>query len=128
MIARSNLRLTPPAAQPTTPGAETAPDSYRLEHRAAPRHNVSGHVTAVRQERDATGVRNRICSLQMLNMSDTGVGALSPEPVEVDSRIAIFFPPHGPERGFDLFGRVVRCVHRDTGHEVGIALEQRMAA
>ena len=64
----------------------------------------------------------------VLNISDTGVGVMSQEPVEVDSRIAIFFPPHGPERGFDLFGRVVRCVHREAGHEVGIALEQRLAA
>lgn len=113
------LRLTPPA--------EPA-DTYFLERRTSDRHVIAGRVTAVRSEPGPDGHRNKISSLVLLNMSDGGVGALSQDHIAPDSRIAIFFPPHGADRGFDLFGKVVRCTPRETGHEIGICLEQRAAA
>jgi hypothetical protein len=120
MTADQPLRLTESASNP--------PDSYMLEHRVAPRHRVSGRVTCVQYEAGPDGAQHRIASLQLLNMSNAGVGALAQEPMALNSSVAVFFPPHGPERGFDLFGRVVRCIHRDNGHEIGIRLEARAAA
>jgi hypothetical protein len=104
------------------------PDALPFNRRACPRHSMSGHVTALRSMTDASAVIKKICSLQLLNMSDTGLGALSVEALDLDSRVTVLFPPHGPERGFDAVGRVVRCVRRDSGHEIGICFEERAAA
>ena len=103
-------------------------DAYRLERRMTLRHSLAGRVTAVQTHDQTDGQLSRICSLQLLNISDSGLGALSEEPVEPGSSVAVFFPPHGPERGFDLVGQVVRCVARENGHEIGIRLETRAAA
>lgn len=115
-----NLRLA------ETNGQET--DAYRLERRRALRHTVTSRVTALRTENGPEGRRNRICSLQLTNMSDTGLGGVCQEAVALDTQIAVFFPPHGPDRGFDLYGRVVRCIERDAGCEIGIRFETRAAA
>jgi hypothetical protein len=115
----------PSAAGPSDPGE---PDVFPLERRRADRHCISGRVTGVRNERLADGPHNRICSLQMLDISDTGLGAVVGEPVEPGARIAVFFPAHGPERGFDLVGTIVRCQRREQGWEVGIRFEQKAAA
>ena len=103
-------------------------DAYRLERRTTLRHSISGRVTAVQTHDRTDGELSRICSLQLLNISDAGLGALSEDPVEPGSAIAVFFPPHGPEHGFDMVGKVVRCVSRESGHEIGIRLEARAAA
>lgn len=99
-----------------------------LERRVAQRHTMSGQVTALRSEQFAGGHRNCICSLKLMDMSDTGVGAQVAEPLPINSHITIFFPPHGPERGFNLRGRVVRCDPTGTGHQIGVFLENKIAA
>jgi len=48
----------------------------------------------------------------------------STQPIAVGSRITVFFPPHGPEPGFDLIGEVVRCVSVDNHHTIGVALQE----
>ncbi len=120
MTPTDSLRLVKPDDDP--------PDVYRMERRNAIRHSLSARVTAVRKEYDSDGPRNQIWSRQLVNISDTGLGALIQEPLEPGSHLAIYFPPHGPDRGFDLFGRVVRCIPRDTGHEIGVQFQTRMAA
>jgi hypothetical protein len=64
----------------------------------------------------------------MINISATGLGAMVPEPIELQTTLAIFFPPHGPERSIDLHGRVVRCIQRDQGHEIGVVFDNLSAA
>ena len=106
-------------------------DDIESERRRTSRYVIAGRVTAVQQPPDTEEHRNRICSLELMNMSDSGMGVISSEPIAVDSSITVFFPPHGPERGFDLYGRVVRClpcVEDRQGHMVGIRLEKRQAA
>jgi hypothetical protein len=103
-------------------------DNFRLERRGMTRHNIEGRVTAVQIDTQPEGQVKRICSLQLLNISDRGLAAICQDPVRVNSSVAIFFPPHGPERGFDLVGTVVRCVPCPTGHEIGVRLAVRAAA
>ncbi len=103
-------------------------DSFRFDRRRAIRHDVSARVTAVRRGRQA-GAPAGICSLQLLDLSDTGAGAVAQENIEAGSMVTLLFPPHGPERGFDRVGQVVRCEHRDTGTHIGIRFEaQAMVA
>lgn len=104
------------------------PDSLTFERRSHPRHVIRGHVTAVRSDPQDGNEQRRICALELLNLSDGGLGALAQEPVAIDAKITVFFPPHGPERGLDLTGRVVRCTQREHGYDVGIRMTMRYAA
>lgn len=103
----------------------TVQDVLPFERRAEHRRPASGRVTAVTR---GEGVANRICSLELVDMSDGGLGATCPDPIEIGSPIAVYFAPHGPERGMDLFGKVVRCHRRADGHAVGIRFAARAAA
>lgn len=102
--------------------------SYSVERRRSIRRKITGRATAlVRQahEKDAIG---RICSLELRDISDTGLGAVAQHPVEVGSTLTVFIAAHGNEQGFDLVGKVVRCTACDTGHHIGVRLISRVAA
>ena len=103
-------------------------DTMRIDRRFWPRHVITGRVTAVQSDPDLGDCHKRICPLQLLNISDDGLGAMAKEPVAYNAQITIFFPPHGPEQGIDLCGQVVRCTPRDHGHEIGIRFNKRYAA
>lgn len=103
-------------------------DRLSFERRNAKRRTVSGRVTAVASAGVESGPLNRITPLQLLNMSDTGIGAVAQDETTVGTRITVFFPPHGAERGFDASGTVVRCRAYEHGYELGIRLSARAAA
>jgi len=104
-------------------------DSYYLERRTASRRSAIGQVTALSSVPEGKDSHKRICSLRLLDMSDSGLGAVSQSPLEKDAPITVFFPPHGNERGFDLTGYVVRCSPQQSGgHSVGIRLGRQVAA
>ena len=104
-------------------GTQAPPNKMFMERRRSPRNPVTARVTAVTTPNHDSDAGKRICSFQLVDLSEHGIGAISQEPVEVGSHVAVFFPPHGPERGFDLYGTVVRCTPRDWGHEIGIDLD-----
>jgi hypothetical protein len=61
-------------------------------------------------------------------MSGCGLGAETAVPIEIDSAITVYLPAHGPERGANLCGQVVRCTQRGSTHEIGIRLDAQTAA
>ena len=79
-------------------------------------------MTAVTSVDDSPLSNKRIRQLELFNTSDTGVGVMSHEPIEEGSRITMFFPPHGNEKGFELLGQIVRCVEKDNHYEIGVHL------
>ena len=103
-------------------------DTLRMERRFWSRHVITGRVTAVRSDPHLGDDHKCICPLELLNISDGGLGAVVQEPVAPDSKITVFFPPHGPERGMDLCGEGVRCSPCDQRHEIGIRFNKRYAA
>jgi len=103
-------------------------DVLKFEQRKSTRHSVNGRVTAVCTGSAPDGVRSRICSLILKDMSDTGVGVYSQEAMPLNSMIKMFFPPHGPEGGFDATGKVVRSRMTENGYELGIRFEMAAAA
>jgi hypothetical protein len=108
--------------------SKPAPESYRLERRASPRRPTRGLVTAVcTHYTDGTRLR-RITRFELHDISETGIGASCDQPLPVGCRVALLMPPHGPEHGFDFFGKVVRCEPRGDQHEIGVALDQALSA
>lgn len=107
---------------------DTTGDTIPFDRRHADRRSISGRVTALRSTADNPESRNRICPLELLNISQTGIGAISQEPIEDGVSIVVFIPPHGNEQGQDLYGKVIRSHERDEyGYEVGIALDESFA-
>lgn len=99
-------------------------DTLYFERRRHPRRRARGQVTAViRKPGETNNDPAKMMVLELADQSDGGIGATAQEPIEVGNRITVFFPPHGPEPGFDLAGEVVRCTSRDNSHHIGIALE-----
>ena len=105
-------------------------DVIPFERRGGQRRKVAGRVTAIQAEpSDGEDMgRTRICSLVLRDMSETGLGATSQEPLAPGAGITVFFPPHGPERGFDLCGRVIRCTQHHAVYEIGIQFPSRIMA
>jgi hypothetical protein len=100
-------------------------DSLYFERRKHPRRRARGQVTAVIREPGADrDDPAKMLTLDLVDISDSGVGMASTQPIAVGSRITVFFPPHGPEPGFDLIGEVVRCVSVDDHHTIGVALQE----
>lgn len=102
-------------------------DPLPMERRTAYRKAANGRVTAVLNAGDDGETRNRICSVELRDMSDTGIGVASQEPLPNGAAITLFFPPHGSERGFDLYGHIVWCRPEEGGHGVGIHLLSKQA-
>lgn len=108
--------------------SKPAPDSYVLERRTTTRHRTSGQVTALVSAQNGSDNVNKICSFELRDMSDRGIGVWAYDDVPTDSRVTVFFPPHGGDPGFDMTGRIVRCVARDAGYEIGIQTFRQTAA
>jgi len=104
-------------------------DILPFERRLSERHHMQGQATAVRAGgQPGSGTLRKISSLDLVNISDTGLGAMCSEPVEVDIPITVFFQAHGPEGGHDAHGQVVRCERTPQGHDIGIRFDTRSAA
>lgn len=103
-------------------------DAIPFDRRLAVRRPVSGHVTAVRREQREDGGHNRICALHLVDMSSLGLGAFCQEAIAEGTAITVFFPPHGPDRGFDAYGQVLRCEQVEGRYRVGIQFVGRAAA
>ena len=118
----------PHAALRLVASEATDGDVLPFERRVHRRRNISGHVTSLQQPTDQTAFGNRISSLQLLDISDSGLGGVLQEAVEPGTPIVVFFPPHGAEIGFDRHGHVVRCTPSEHGFRIGIRLVIRSAA
>jgi hypothetical protein len=99
-------------------------DTLFFERRKHPRHRTRGQVTAVIREPGCEDDPAKMLTLELVDQSVGGLGVVAMEPVAVGSRITVFFPPHGPEPGFDLMGEVVRCRTNNNRHTLGILLSE----
>jgi len=106
----------------------TVEDVAMEDRRVAPRNPVSGQATALQCSSPEHGNRKRIYSLNLLNISDRGLGAVVRDPMEVNSAISVIFSPHGPESGIHRHGRVVWCSATAGGHEIGVRFDSLPAA
>ncbi len=117
------LKLVKP---PSEPG-----DTLFLDRRGCDRSPLIGLATAIIADHsDPKLPAKKICTVQLANICDTGLGVIVGEPVSTGKHIhiTVFIQPHGPERGYDLSGTVVRCIKHELGYEVGIKTPSRILA
>ncbi len=122
--------MTQPSSDMTNDPSSRSPEAVaRLERRYAHRQAVQGVVTVLRQSSRQEPYRFPVCTIQLRDLSDEGVGAHSETELTTDESVTVFIPPHGAEPGIDLMGHVVRCLPDENGgYDVGIMLHMRCAA
>ena len=103
-------------------------DVLPFERRQSPRRLITGRVTSLQKTGHESDSRSRICSLQMFDISDTGLGGIVEQPVQIGAAITVFCSPHGTENNFVRYGHVVSCTACDNGYRIGIRLVRKCAA
>ena len=99
------------------------------ERRMFPRKAVSARVEGRRLDHSIDARQQPQLSLMLRDVSIGGLGAVSSMPVNRGERITVFFPPQGPARGWDAYGRVIRCDPTPTGgYRLAVAFDPLPAA
>jgi hypothetical protein len=62
-------------------------------------------------------------SLALRDLSLGGLSAISHAPVTSGERLSVFFPPEGTSRGWDAYGKVVRCEPSSMGFRIALAFD-----
>jgi len=104
------------------------PDILPFEQRRSHRRPLQVQVTALRDAEPDSGVVRQIVSLELRDMSETGLGARCTHAMPTGASLTIFFQPHGTEGGAIVHGRIVRSRPTSAGHDIGIRLLSRAAA
>jgi hypothetical protein len=135
-------RNTADWSAPYTPyanaGAATAPfttaraaDSITLkgaERRVFPRKEFSAQVEGRRLDNSLPARQQPHLTLALRDLSLGGLSAISPTPLQSGERLTVFFPEHGPMRGWDAYGRVLRCEASGLGYRVAVEFDPLPAA
>jgi hypothetical protein len=79
------------------------------ERRMFPRKEVNARVEGRRLDHSIDARQQPHLSLMLRDLSLGGLAAHTDRPINRGERVTIFFPPQGPARGWDAYGRVVRC-------------------
>jgi hypothetical protein len=99
------------------------------ERRMFPRKEVSVRVQGKRLDHSVEARQQPQLSFMLRDVSLGGLAAVSDMPVGRGERITVFFPPEGPARGWDAYGRVIRCEPSQMGgYRVAVAFDPLPAA
>jgi hypothetical protein len=79
------------------------------ERRMFPRKEISARVEGRRLDHTVDARQQPQLSFMLKDVSIGGLAALSDTQIGRGERITVFFPPQGPARGWDAYGRVIRC-------------------
>ena len=100
--------------------------SYKMnprERRMFVRKEVQARVEGRRIDHSITARQQPHLSLSLRDLSFGGLAALSDQPLEAGERVAVFFPPQGSNRGWDAYGRVIRCDPGYLGYRVAVEFD-----
>jgi hypothetical protein len=103
-------------------------EDSNAERRAFPRKEIHARVEGKRLDHDVTALRSPHLSLALRDLSFGGLSAISQMPLMKGERISVFFPPQGINRGWDAYGKVVRCEASGFGYRVAVAFDPLPAA
>jgi hypothetical protein len=102
-------------------------DSER-DRRLFPRKEWHTRVEGKRLDHSVVAHREPHLSLALRDVSLGGLSAISQLPVLTGERIAVFFPPEGLRRGWDAYGRVLRCDPSALGYRIAVEFDPLPAA
>ena len=98
------------------------------ERRVFPRKEFSARVEGRRLDNSLPARQQPQLTLALRDLSLGGLSAISPTPLQSGERLTVFFPEHGPMRGWDAYGRVLRCEPSGLGYRVAVEFDPLPAA
>jgi len=93
------------------------------ERRTFLRTQAYGRIDGQRLDRSPAARRNPHLSVALRDISASGISGWSQTELQPGERLALFFPPEGFNRGFDVRGKVVRCDLCTMGYRIAICFE-----
>jgi hypothetical protein len=67
-------------------------------------------------------------NLALRDLSLGGLSAIIDHPVIAGEHLSVFFPPLGALRGWDAFGKVLRCDPSSMGYRIAVEFDRLPAA
>jgi hypothetical protein len=115
-------------SNPMSIGSSMSGEGSGAERRMFPRKEVNARIESKRLDNTIEALREPMLSLHLRDLSLGGLSAISATPVARGERISVFFPPQGPARGWDAYGRVIRCEPSSMGYRLAVAFDPLPAA
>jgi hypothetical protein len=98
------------------------------ERRMFPRKEIHSRVEGRRIDHSISAYQMPQLSLALRDLSLGGMSAISQMPLQCGERLSVFFPPQGTQRGWDAYGRVLRCEPSSFGYRVAVEFDPLPAA
>ena len=100
------------------------------DRRVFPRREISLRVGGRRLDHSVDARREPALNLTLGDVSVGGASATSQTRLAVGERVAVFFPPEAGSRGWDAYGRVLRCCDESgkVGYRVAVEFDPMQAA
>src|SRR5260221_355919 len=93
------------------------------ERRLFTRKEIHARVEGKRLDHTIPARQQPHVSLALRDLSLGGLSALSEQPLEAGERVAVFFPPRGANKGWDAYGRILRCDPGHFGYRVAVEFD-----
>jgi hypothetical protein len=93
------------------------------ERRVFPRKEIQARIQGKRLDHTIPARREPHLNLSLRDVSAGGLSAISQTPVQSGERVSVFFPPQGIQRGWDAYGRVIRCQPSTFGYRIAVEFE-----
>src|SRR4051812_30774388 len=120
-------RFTASAASGTA--GKISPSSVSgAERRCFPRKEVHARIEGHRLDNTLPARQQPRVSLALRDLSLGGLSAISDTMLQAGERVTVFFPPQGINRGWDAYGRIVRCDPSTFGYRVAVEFDMLPAA
>src|ERR1700761_8355212 len=88
------------------------------ERRMFPRKEIHLQVEGRRLDHSVEARQEPRLSLALRDLSMGGLSAISPKALAAGERVNVFFPPRGPQRGWDASGHIIRCDPSAMGYRI----------
>jgi PilZ domain-containing protein len=98
------------------------------ERRMFPRKEFHAIVQSRRLDHSIPAHQEPRLSLSLRDLSLGGLSAISDHPLSEGEHLSVFFPPLGTLRGWDAFGRVLRCDPSGLGYRIAVEFDPLPAA
>ena len=98
------------------------------ERRLFPRKEIHAQVEGKRLDHSITARISPRLNLALRDLSFGGLSAISDTPLGRGERLSVIFPPLGHNRGWDAYGRVIRCEPSSIGYRIAVEFDPLPAA
>ncbi len=96
--------------------------------RMFPRREIHAEVQGRRLDHSIEARQDPRLSLMLRDLSLGGLSAISDRPLAKGEHLTVIFPPLGTQRGWDAFGRVLRCDPSSLGFRLAVEFDPLPAA